>query len=89
MTRFDSFLAFAESRRLVVCAAAAVQIAAIVWLDLMLPQKSVGFLLLFPILLSAAALNGSQMVALAVFCGKRSIPHKDRPAWLGFTFRWW
>src|SRR5262245_33904551 len=69
MTRFDSFLAYAESHRVVVCGAAVLQIASIVWLDFILPPKvSVGFLLLFPILFSAAALNGPQIAALAVVC---------------------
>jgi PAS domain S-box-containing protein len=68
MTRFDNFLAYVESHRLVVCGVAFFQIAAIVWLDFVLPHMSVGFLYLLPILISAAALNGTQIVGLAVLC---------------------
>src|SRR5262245_3135453 len=68
MTRFDTFLAYAESHRGVVCAAAASLIAATIGLDFMLPQMSVGFLYLLPILISAAALNGTQIAAIALIC---------------------
>jgi two-component system, LuxR family, sensor kinase FixL len=69
MTKLDRFLAYAESHRLTVCAIAACMIALIAWGDWVLPNISVGFLYLFPVLLSAAALNGTQIVALAVLCG--------------------
>jgi hypothetical protein len=68
VTRFDSFLAYAESHRLVVCLAAVVQIVAIIWLDFVLPRMSVGFMYLLPILTCAAALNGPQIIAIAVTC---------------------
>src|SRR5688572_12440236 len=68
VTRFDNFLAYAESHRTVVCAAALVQIVAIVYLEFALPHMSVGFLYLLPILISSAALNGPQISAIAVLC---------------------
>ena len=68
MPRFDKFLAYAESHRLVVCAFAAVLLCGVGWLDWTLPSISVGFLYLIPVLLCAAALNGTQIVALAIVC---------------------
>jgi PAS domain S-box-containing protein len=68
MNRLDKFLAYAESHRLRVCLLAAAMVAAIAWFDWLLPDVSVGFLYLFPVLLSAAALNGIQIIALAVGC---------------------
>jgi len=68
MNRLDRFLAYAESHRLLVCLWAGIGVAIVAWLDWLLPNISVGFLYLFPILLSAAALNGPQIVGLAVFC---------------------
>lgn len=68
MTRLDSFLGYAESHRVTVCAVAAAQIAVIAWADAQLPQASIGFLYLLPILISAAALNGVQIMALAALC---------------------
>jgi len=69
VTKLDRFLAYAESHRLSVCAISAFMVALIVWGEWVLPNISIGFLYLFPVLLSAAALNGTQIVALAVFCG--------------------
>jgi two-component system, LuxR family, sensor kinase FixL len=69
MTRLDSFLAYAEAQRASVCAAAAVLIAIIAWGDWELPDTSIGFLYLIPILLSAAALNKRQILAVAALCG--------------------
>lgn len=68
MTRLDQFLAWAEANRLVISAWAALLIAGTAALDWILPYTSVGFLYLVPILLSAAALSGGQIVALALFC---------------------
>lgn len=68
MNRLDQFLAWAESHRLVISGVATVLVAGIATLDWMLPNTSVGFLYLIPVLLSAATLSGSQIVALAVFC---------------------
>lgn len=68
MNRLDRFLAYAESHRLVVCGYAAVMVAMIASLDYRLPNVSVGFLYLLPILVSSAALNGRQIVALSAFC---------------------
>src|ERR1035438_8141595 len=69
MTRLDSFLAYAESHRITVCAMAALLIAMIAWGDWLLPDISIGFLYLIPILLSAAALNKRQILAMAALCG--------------------
>jgi two-component system, LuxR family, sensor kinase FixL len=68
MPRFDKFLAYAEGHRLVVCAYAAVLLCGVGWLDWTLPTTSVGFLYLIPVLLCAAALNGAQIIALALVC---------------------
>ena len=69
MTRLDNFLAYAESHRLAVCAIAVVLIGLIAWVDWLSPDSSVGFLYLLPVLLSAAALNGAQILVMAVLCG--------------------
>ena len=69
MNRLDKFLAYAESHRLVVCGLRGGhgchrrRLARLAACDI-----SVGFLYLIPVLLSAAALNGAQIVALALFC---------------------
>ncbi len=68
MTQLDKFLAYAESHRLVVCGFAACAVCTVGWLDWQLPNTSVGFLYLIPVLFSAAALSGKQIVLLAVFC---------------------
>lgn len=69
MTKLDSFLAYAESNRATVCAVATILIAVIAWGDWVLPDTSVGFLYLVPILVSAAALNKRQILGLAALCG--------------------
>jgi len=69
MTRLDDFLAYAESHRAQVCAAAGAAIVGIAWVDLVLPDTSLGFLYLIPILLAAPALNGWQILAMALLCG--------------------
>jgi two-component system sensor kinase FixL len=69
MTRFDNFLAYAESNRLTVCGIAVILVALIAWCDWLLPNISVGFLYLIPVLVAAPALKGAQIVALAVMCG--------------------
>jgi PAS domain S-box-containing protein len=69
ITRLDAFLAFAESNRLTVCAVSAALILLIAWGDWVSPDTSVGFLYLLPILLSAAALNGVQILVMAFLCG--------------------
>jgi len=51
-----------------VSACAAVMVAIVVTLDWMARDISVGFLYLIPILFSAAALSGPQILALAVLC---------------------
>jgi len=70
MTALERFLAYAESNRAVITAAATALIAAIAFWDWwILPDASVGFLYLIPILLSAAALNSRQILAMALLCG--------------------
>ena len=69
MTRLDNLLAHAATHRLAVCAIAALLIAAIAWGDFMLPNTSVGFLYLLPVLIAAPALNDAQIAAMAVLCG--------------------
>src|SRR2546429_4098819 len=69
LSKLDNFLAYSESHRAVVCAVAAVLIALIAWVDWLLPAISIGFLYLFPVVLSAAALNTVQILILAVVCG--------------------
>ena len=68
MNRLDKFLAYAESHRLLVCVYAAGMIAIVAGLDWTLPNISVGFLYLIPVLFSAAALSGLQIAFLAVLC---------------------
>jgi PAS domain S-box-containing protein len=69
MTRLDNFLAYAESNRLVVCGIAGILIALIAWGDFLAPNISIGFLYLIPVLVSAPALKGPHIVALAILCG--------------------
>jgi len=69
MTRLDNFLAYSESHRLKVCAVAAVLIGVIAYADAILPDVSFGFLYLIPVLISAAALNSAQIIALSVVLG--------------------
>ena len=68
MIRLDGFLEYAESHRVSVCLASAAMIAVIAWGDAHLPTMTIGFLYLIPILISAAALNGLQIVVLAAVC---------------------
>jgi len=69
MTRLDSYLVYAESHRATVCAIGGVMVALIAWADWVLPNTSVGFLYLIPVLLAAPALNGYQILGMAVLCG--------------------
>jgi two-component system, LuxR family, sensor kinase FixL len=69
MTRLDRFLVYSESRRLTVCVIAGVLTASIAWVDWQLPNVSIGFLYLFPILLAAPALNSWQILLMAACCG--------------------
>uniref|UniRef100_Q01WC5 histidine kinase n=1 Tax=Solibacter usitatus (strain Ellin6076) TaxID=234267 RepID=Q01WC5_SOLUE len=69
MTRLDRFLAYSESHRLTVCMTAALWISLIAWWDSLLPDVSIGFLYLFPVLFSAAALNNLQILGVALLCG--------------------
>ena len=69
MNRLDRFLAYAESHRRTIWAISGAMIALIAWGDAILPDISIGFLYLVPILFSAATLNGKQIAGLAVLCG--------------------
>jgi two-component system, LuxR family, sensor kinase FixL len=69
MTKLDNFLAYAESNRATVSILAGILILVTAWVDFLTPDASVGFLYLLPILLSAPALNNSQILAMAVVCG--------------------
>jgi PAS domain S-box-containing protein len=69
MTRLDNFLAYAESNRLLVCGAAAVMVVLIAWSDWLVPNTSMGFLYLIPILLAAPALRRYEILAVAFLCG--------------------
>jgi len=69
MTRLDSYLAYAESHRATVCAIGGLMIGTIAWLDWELPDTSVGFLYLVPVLLVAPALRGYQILMMAALCG--------------------
>jgi two-component system, LuxR family, sensor kinase FixL len=68
MNRLDNILAYAEAHRRLVCALAAVMVFLVAWGDWVAPDVSVGFLYLIPVLVSAAALNGRQIVVLGIFC---------------------
>ena len=68
MSQWNHFLGYTESHRAAVCAAAATLLGLIGWADWRLPTMSIGFLYLLPILLSAATLNGLQIMVLAGLC---------------------
>ena len=69
MTKLDRFLAYSESHRIPLCLAAGALVAIIAWVDWLLPTISIGFLYLIPVLLSASALNGVQILVMAIACG--------------------
>jgi two-component system sensor kinase FixL len=69
MTRLERLLIYAEAHRLGVCGIAGLLIALIGWADWRLPNISIGYLYLLPVLLSAAALNGVQILVMAGICG--------------------
>lgn len=69
MTKLDKFLAYSESHRFTVWLIAALWIGLIAWVDALTPDLSIGFLYLFPVLFSAAALNNPQILAVALLCG--------------------
>jgi len=82
MTKLDKFLAYSESHRLTVCLTAALCIGLIAWWDSLLPDVSIGFLYLFPVLFSAAAMNNPQILGVALLCAflrKISDPFGDAP----------
>ena len=68
-TRLERLLIYAESHRLGVCGLAGLLILLIGWADWRLPDISIGYLYLLPVLLSAAALNGVQILVMAGVCG--------------------
>jgi PAS domain S-box-containing protein len=69
MTKLDRFLGFAAEHRATVSTVAVALMAVIGWLDSQLPTASIGFLYLIPVLLSAAALNTIEILAMAAICG--------------------
>ncbi len=69
MTRLERFLAYSESHRFILCAVSAVLIVLIAWADWLSPDSSTGILYLIPVLLTAAALNGFQILIMAAVCG--------------------
>ena len=68
LTRLDKYLAYSESHRLTVRVTAALWISLIAWWDALLPDVTIGFLYLFPVLFSAAALNNAQILGVAILC---------------------
>ena len=69
MTRLDNFLAFAESNKITVCGAAAIMVVLTAYGDWLVPNTSLGFLYLIPVLLAAPALGRYQILSMAVLCG--------------------
>ncbi|HWB87238.1 MAG TPA: ATP-binding protein [Bryobacteraceae bacterium] len=69
MTRLDNYLAYAETNRMTMFLIASALIALIAWVDWLLPDISIGFLYLLPILLCAAALSNVQILMMAILCG--------------------
>ncbi len=68
MSRLDNLLAFAESHRLAVTGFAVALIAATAMVDWRLPDVSIGFLYLVPLLVCAACLSRLQIVGIAILC---------------------
>ena len=69
MTRLDRYLAYLESRHVAVGMAAILLTAVIAWGDWRLPNTSIGFLYILPILLAAPALRSWQILLMAIACG--------------------
>jgi PAS domain S-box-containing protein len=69
MTRLDALLAYAESHRATVTILAGILILLTAYFDWLTPDVSLGYFYLLPILLSAAALKGPQIMGMAVVCG--------------------
>jgi len=69
MNRLDRFLAYAESHRWTIWAISGAMIGMIASGDAILPDISIGFLYLVPILFCAATLTGKQITGLAALCG--------------------
>ena len=62
-TRLDRFLAYSESRRATVCAIAGILTAGVACADSQLPDATVGFLYLLPILIAASLLKAWQILS--------------------------
>jgi PAS domain S-box-containing protein len=69
MNRLDGFLAYTESHRGIVYAAAGVMTILIAWIDWHFFDISIGFAYLLPILFSAAAMSRWQISVFATLCG--------------------
>jgi len=69
MTKLDRFLIYAEGHRATVCTVSFALLAVIAWMDSLLPTASIGFLYLFPVLMSSAALNTFEILVIAAVCG--------------------
>ena len=69
MTRFDNYQGYVESHKLLAFSAATAMIASIAYADWVIPDTSLGFLYLIPILLCAAGLNRFQILLMALVCG--------------------
>lgn len=69
MSKLDRFLAYTESHRGGVFAAAAALTALVAMIDWKLVDQSVGFLYLIPILLVAPVLTNGQITLFAAICG--------------------
>jgi two-component system, LuxR family, sensor kinase FixL len=68
MTRLEAFFGYAESHRITIWAIGGAMVAVIAWADANLPTMSIGFLYLFPILLTAASLNSLQIIVISALC---------------------
>jgi len=65
----ESYMASAEEHRGLVYAGAAMLVLLIAYLDWVVPEDSIGFLYIAPVLLASAILRGWQIAALAAVCG--------------------
>jgi PAS domain S-box-containing protein len=68
MSPLETFLAYANDHRLLVCIFAGISAAIIAMLDWLITSLSVGFLYIVPIVLVASLLRGWQLVGIAAAC---------------------
>ena len=68
MTRLENYLAYAESHRGTFSALAVCMIALTACIDWALPNITVGYLYLIPLLISAPALSRPQILGMAILC---------------------